>query len=110
MAKRIIGNPTITPMAVPDWNQDNPTKADHIKNKPTKLSQFENDLTVTVTERDYAYSDDVKKTDTVANILNDLAYRVSFNEQLVGQDLYPNIYHLHKCVYYYKLILGIFAH
>lgn len=34
MAKRVIGNPTITPMAVPDWNQTDPTKADYIKNKP----------------------------------------------------------------------------
>ena len=33
MAK-IIGNPTVTPMAVPDWNQNNPFKADYIKNKP----------------------------------------------------------------------------
>lgn len=43
MAKRIIGNPTITPMAVPDWKQDNPAKADFIKNKPTKLSELDND-------------------------------------------------------------------
>ena len=33
MAK-IIGNPTVTPMAVPDWNQTDETKADYIKNKP----------------------------------------------------------------------------
>ena len=33
MAK-IIGNTTATPMAVPDWNQTDPTKADYIKNKP----------------------------------------------------------------------------
>lgn len=31
---KIIGNPTVTPMAVPDWNQNNPLKADYIKNKP----------------------------------------------------------------------------
>jgi hypothetical protein len=34
MAKRIIGNPTVTPMAIPDWNQTDPLKADYIKNKP----------------------------------------------------------------------------
>lgn len=34
MAK-IIGNTTTTPMAVPDWNQTDETKADFIKNKPT---------------------------------------------------------------------------
>lgn len=43
MVKRIIGNPTTTPMAIPDWEQDNPAKADYIKNKPTKLSEFDND-------------------------------------------------------------------
>jgi hypothetical protein len=33
MAK-IIGNTTATPMAIPDWNQTDETKADYIKNKP----------------------------------------------------------------------------
>ena len=33
MAK-IIGNTTTTPMARPDWNQIDETKADYIKNKP----------------------------------------------------------------------------
>lgn len=33
MAK-IIGNPTVTPVPKPDWNQTDPTKADYIKNKP----------------------------------------------------------------------------
>ena len=57
MAK-IIGNPTVTPMAVPDWNQNNPTKADYIKNKPdldekqdktiftTKTKKVENPSTI----------------------------------------------------------------
>lgn len=31
---KIIGNTTATPMAIPDWNQTNPSKADYIKNKP----------------------------------------------------------------------------
>lgn len=31
---KIIGNTTATPMAIPDWNQTNPAKADYIKNKP----------------------------------------------------------------------------
>lgn len=43
MAK-IIGNPTTTPIAPSDWNQNNPIKANNIKNKPTKLSQFINDI------------------------------------------------------------------
>jgi hypothetical protein len=38
MAK-IIGNTTTTPMAVPDWNQTDETKADYIKNKPTVLTE-----------------------------------------------------------------------
>ena len=31
---KIRGNTVGTPMAVPDWNQTNPNKADYIKNKP----------------------------------------------------------------------------
>lgn len=38
MAK-IIGNTTTTPMAMPDWNQTDPKKADFIKNKPTVLTE-----------------------------------------------------------------------
>lgn len=40
MAK-IIGNTTTTPMARPDWNQMDATKADYIKNKPTVLTEEE---------------------------------------------------------------------
>lgn len=40
MAK-IIGNTTATTMAVPDWNQQDSTKADYIKNKPTVLTEAE---------------------------------------------------------------------
>lgn len=32
---KVIGNTTATPMTVPDWSQDNPNRADYIKNKPT---------------------------------------------------------------------------
>ena len=32
--REVIGNTTTTPMAIPDWNQTDPTKADYIKNKP----------------------------------------------------------------------------
>ena len=42
MAK-IIGNPTVTPVMPSDWAQKDETKVDYIKNKPTKVSQFEND-------------------------------------------------------------------
>ena len=34
MSNIIMGNTTVTPMAVPDWNQTDPRKADYIKNKP----------------------------------------------------------------------------
>ena len=30
----VIGNPLVTPMKVPDYNQNNPNKADYIKNRP----------------------------------------------------------------------------
>ncbi len=41
---KIIGNPTVTPVMPSDWAQKDETKVDYIKNKPTKLSQFENDM------------------------------------------------------------------
>ena len=34
MSNIIMGNTIATPMAVPDWNQTDPRKADYIKNKP----------------------------------------------------------------------------
>lgn len=40
---KIVGNPTVTPVMPSDWAQKDETKVDYIKNKPTKLSQFEND-------------------------------------------------------------------
>ena len=49
MAK-IIGNTTATPMAIPDWNQTDATKADYIKNKPptgeTVSATIENNVLV----------------------------------------------------------------
>lgn len=38
---KIVGNPIATPMAVPDWAQENPNKADYIKNKP-KIKEITN--------------------------------------------------------------------
>ena len=37
---RIMGNPTVTPMQIPDWEQTNEKKANFIKNKPTYLTEF----------------------------------------------------------------------
>ena len=36
---RIIGATVSTPMKVPDWNQEDPNKADYIKNKPNVVSK-----------------------------------------------------------------------
>lgn len=36
---RIIGVTVGTPMKVPDWNQEDPNKADFIKNKPNVVSK-----------------------------------------------------------------------
>lgn len=48
---KIIGNPTVTPVAVPDWNQTDPTKVDCIKNKPDvvpiELSASGENITIT---------------------------------------------------------------
>ena len=44
---KIIGNPTTTPMAIPDYNQNNEKKADYIKNRP-----FYTGNTIVLDERD----------------------------------------------------------
>lgn len=41
---KVIGNPTVTPMAVPDWNQTDPKKADYIKNKPKNVESKANKM------------------------------------------------------------------
>lgn len=41
---KIIGNTTATPNPRPDWNQTDANKADYIKNKPTNVSDFQNDV------------------------------------------------------------------
>lgn len=42
MSNIIMGNTTVTPMAVPDWNQTDPNKADYIKNKPEVYPKITN--------------------------------------------------------------------
>ena len=72
MAK-IIGNPTVTPMAVPDWNQNDSTKADYIKNKPTLGKGLStNDFT-------NAYKEKVDN-DTFDGYVEDYDYTFSFGE------------------------------
>lgn len=44
MSKKILGNVVGVPNPKSDWNQNDETKADAILNKPTKLSQFDNDV------------------------------------------------------------------
>ena len=41
---KVIGNPTVTPMAVPDWNQTDPKKSDYIKNKPKNVETKDNKM------------------------------------------------------------------
>jgi hypothetical protein len=41
---KIVGNPTVTPMKVPDWNQTDEMKADFIKNKPVEAINAVNNL------------------------------------------------------------------
>lgn len=77
MAK-IIGNTTVTPMAVPDWNQTNETKADYIKNKPilgdlsSKDIAEKSDLAADIQES-------LEKADTVTTLMD----RVSANENAI---------------------------
>lgn len=58
MAK-IIGNPTVTPMAVPDWKQTDSSKADFIKNKPD-LAGY---ATQSELKKIIAFNDVVKKAE-----------------------------------------------
>ena len=52
---KIIGDITTTPMAVPDWNQTDSTKADYIKNKPDVSSinslKYYGDANIVPTEK-----------------------------------------------------------
>lgn len=85
MAK-IIGNTTVTPMAVPDWKQDNETRADYIKNKPTLG---------TLAVKDKVAKDDL--TQEVQEMLGqsgsaELAEKVATLEQQMANLLYTAIY------------------
>lgn len=66
--REIIGNTTATPNPRPDWNQDDSTKADYIKNKPKILNEEEileligdrdGDIYI---QADWAETDDTKTT------------------------------------------------
>lgn len=60
---KIMGNPTTTPMPVPDWNQKNPLKADYIKNKP--------DYDEIISEHEHMIGDlDTLNTDTTDNLVD----------------------------------------
>ena len=92
MAK-IIGNPVGVPNPKTDWNQENESKANVVLNKPTKLSQFEND-TQFVTDKHMH-----KTTDIATTFLEDgsvdatLADTLSMYNQNLG-DLYPRVFSL----------------
>lgn len=51
---KIIGNPVVTPMPVPDYNQNNPKKADYIKNRPFYVEKvvIEKDLSECTIRKD----------------------------------------------------------
>ena len=64
----IIGNPTVTPMAIPDWNQTNSTKADYIKNKPDVYTK----------EQTESLFENMCKYKGVVETFDDLPYEVTF--------------------------------
>lgn len=98
MAKRIIGNPTITPMAGPDWKQDNPAKADFIKNKPTKLSEFDNDIGMQGgSVVDKGYVDELFDTlDTKKADVTSVYSKAVIDSK--NDDIWDEIYYLNDCV------------
>lgn len=71
--REIIGNTTATPNPRPDWKQTDSTKADYIRNKPTKLSDFENDIPaeeIYVPEEIYVGDGDMPEESTIQIILD----------------------------------------
>lgn len=56
--REIIGNTTTTPNPRPNWAQEDKTKPDYIKNKPTSLSQFENDSDFITKTEAQGYTDE----------------------------------------------------
>lgn len=72
---RIIGNTIATPTPVADWNQNDSTKADYIKNKPS----IDNEL--------LAESENPIQNKAVAKAINNLTELVgdsSVSEQIKG--------------------------
>lgn len=55
---KIIGNTTATPMAIPDWNQNEPHKADHIKNRTHWAEDPVTTTEVTLEETTFEGSDE----------------------------------------------------
>lgn len=63
---KIIGNPTTTPMAIPDYDQNNEKKADYIKNRPF----YEDDNGNVVKKLDEKFiPDSIARTEDVERIV-----------------------------------------
>ena len=78
----IVGNTTATPNPQPDWNQDDATKADYIKNKP-KFVAGENGFSG-------SYNDLTDKPTNVSAFINDAGYLTTVpNEIYVGDGEMP---------------------
>ena len=82
MAK-VIGNIVGVPNPKSDWNQNDATKADFIKNKPTKLSQFENDCGFSKDDATFVVTFDGDKSN---QSFNEIAEAITTGKRIVMGD------------------------
>ena len=66
---KVIGNIVGVPNPKTDWNQNDESKADCLKNKPTKVSQFENDAGYLTEHQDISHKADKTVTDRQGRML-----------------------------------------
>lgn len=108
MAK-IIGNTTATPTPVSDWSQNDSTKADYIKNKPSipsNMSDLHNDVGYINTVDNELLTESVNpiQNKAVATAINNLAELVgdsAVSEQIKNAvDTKSDVVHEHDERYY----------
>ena len=65
---KITGNSTVTPVAIPDWNQKDATKVNYIKNKPEYENEFANSIKGNATAVNVLVVDDVSSVSHKMNL------------------------------------------
>ena len=97
---KVIGNPTTTPMAIPDWNQTDERKADYIKNKPEIVTS----VTKVATDKQIPSAKSV--FDLMQNVTSWIEINAVESEDFSFLDEYTNGSYAIKFLYKY----GIFGY